>query len=108
MRGVPKVGGPARDPLLPHAYLQGGCLGVWGNRGMYVIIALSRLCQSVGKRERKTEERMHHVTTGVRSLNFWDCTGAGEELQMQDLYFATNDICTAPRLANLALKTWMV
>ena len=31
-RGVPKVGGPARDPL-PHAYLQGGCvsggLGVW-------------------------------------------------------------------------------
>ena len=30
---VPKVGGPARDPLLPHAYLLGGCvsggLGVW-------------------------------------------------------------------------------
>ena len=25
-RGVPKVGGPARDPLLPHAYLQGGCV----------------------------------------------------------------------------------
>ena len=31
--GVPKVGGAAHDPLLPHAYLQGGCvsggLGVW-------------------------------------------------------------------------------
>ena len=31
--GVPKLGGPARDLLLPHAYLQGGCvsggLGVW-------------------------------------------------------------------------------
>ena len=24
--GVPKVGGPARDPVLPHAYLQGGCV----------------------------------------------------------------------------------
>ena len=24
--GVPKVGGPARDPLLPHAYLLGGCV----------------------------------------------------------------------------------
>ena len=24
--GVPKVGGPVRDPLLPHAYLQGGCV----------------------------------------------------------------------------------
>ena len=24
--GGPKVGGPARDPLLPHAYLQGGCV----------------------------------------------------------------------------------
>ena len=25
-----------------------------------------------------------------------------------DLHFATNDICLAPHLANLALKTWMV
>ena len=25
-----------------------------------------------------------------------------------DLHFTTNDICLAPRLANLALKTWMV
>ena len=31
--GVPKVGGAARDPLLPHAYLQGGCVSrVWGVR----------------------------------------------------------------------------
>ena len=29
-------------------------------------------------------------------------------LRMQDLHFATNNICMAPRLANLALKTWMV
>ena len=29
---VPKVRGPTRDPLLPHAYLQGGCVsGVWGS-----------------------------------------------------------------------------
>ena len=25
-----------------------------------------------------------------------------------DLHFATNGICLAPRLSNLALKTWMV
>ena len=25
-----------------------------------------------------------------------------------DLHFDTNDICLAPRLGNLALKTWMV
>ena len=31
--GVPKVGGLARDPLLPHAYLLGGCVsGGWGVR----------------------------------------------------------------------------
>ena len=29
-------------------------------------------------------------------------------LRMRDLHFATNNICMAPRLANLALKTWMV
>ena len=40
-----KVGGLAREPLLPHAYLLGGgCLGVWGYGGMYAIIALSRPC----------------------------------------------------------------
>ena len=44
--GVPKVGGLARDPLLPHAYLlRCVCLGVWGYGGMYAIIALSRLCR---------------------------------------------------------------
>ena len=31
--GVPKVGGLARDPILPHAYLLGGCVsGGWGVR----------------------------------------------------------------------------
>ena len=44
--GFPKVGGLARDPLLPHAYLLGSvCLGVWGYGGMYAIIVLSRLCR---------------------------------------------------------------
>ena len=39
-------GGAVRDPLPPHAYLKGrGCLGAWGYRGMYVIIAISRFCQ---------------------------------------------------------------
>ena len=48
--GVPKVGGPARDPLLPHAYLLPHatswgdvCLGVWGYGGMNAIIALAVL-----------------------------------------------------------------
>ena len=35
----------------------------------------------------------------------WQCTWAGVLLRMQDLHFATNDICTAARLANLALKS---
>ena len=40
--GFLKVGGLARAPLLPHAYLLGCvCLGVWGYGGMYAIIALS-------------------------------------------------------------------
>ena len=41
-------GAAAHDPLLPHAYLKGCvcvCLGAWGYRGMYAIIAISRLCQ---------------------------------------------------------------
>ena len=44
--GVPK-GGVGCDPLLPDAYLKGVCvrLGAWGYRGMYAIIAISRLCQ---------------------------------------------------------------
>ena len=45
-RGVPKVGGPARNRLLPHTYLQRGCVlrGVEVG-GMYVIIVLCRLCR---------------------------------------------------------------
>ena len=40
-------GGPARNPLLPHAYLKGVCvcLGTWGYRGMYAIKAIPRLCR---------------------------------------------------------------
>ena len=42
MRG----GGAARDPLLPHAYLQGGCVsGGLRYRGMHAIVGLSRLCR---------------------------------------------------------------
>ena len=39
--------GAARDPLLPHAYLKGVCvcLGAWEYRGMYAMIAISRLCR---------------------------------------------------------------
>ena len=41
--GVPKVGGPAH---YYHMHTSRGdvCLGVWGYGGLYVIIALSRLC----------------------------------------------------------------
>ena len=42
-----RPGGAACDPLLPHAYLKGVCvcLGAWGERGMYAIIAISGLCR---------------------------------------------------------------
>ena len=51
--GVSKVGGLARDPLLPHAYLQGGCVSrVCGYGGMYAIIALSRGCREESIRGR--------------------------------------------------------
>ena len=36
--GVPKVGGPTRDPLLPHAYLQGGCVSGAGLRKLLVAV----------------------------------------------------------------------
>ena len=74
---------------------------------MYVIIALSRR----GK-ERKKDERKNALCNHWRSplKFFWegDCNGATEEVRMHDLHFAANDICIAPGLANLALKTWMV
>ena len=80
--GGPKVGGgggATRDPLLPHAYLQGGCVSGVG---------LGKLLVAVVK----------------QGLQMGRCAHSG----CGDLHFATNDICLAPRLANLALKTWMV
>ena len=77
--GVPKVGGPTRDPLLPHAYLKGGCVSGAG---------LGKLLVAVVKQGPQMGRCVHR--------------GCG------DLHFTTNDICFAPRLANLALKTWMV
>ena len=42
----PGGGGSARNPRLPHAYLKGVCVsGDMGYRGMYAMIAISRLCQ---------------------------------------------------------------
>ena len=36
--GGPKVGGPTRDPLLPHAYLQGGCVSGAGLGKLLVAV----------------------------------------------------------------------
>ena len=77
--GGPKVVGPTRDPLLPHAYLQGGCVSGAG---------LGKLLVAVVKQGLQMDRCVH--------------SGCG------DLHFATNDISLAPRLANVALKTWMV
>ena len=77
--GIPKVGGPTRDPQQPHAYLQGGCVSGAG---------LGKLLVAVVK----------------QGLQIGRCVHSG----CGDLHFATNGICLAPRLANLALKTWMV
>ena len=52
--GFPKVGGLARDPLLPHAYLLGCvCLRDWGYGGMYAMIALSRHCREESLKGRR-------------------------------------------------------
>ena len=77
--GIPKVGGPTRDPQQPHAYLSGGCVSEAG---------LGKLLVAVVK----------------QGLQIGRCVHSG----CGDLYFATNGICLAPRLSNLALKTWMV
>ena len=52
-------GGAARNPLLPHAYLKGVCvcLGAWGYRGMYAIIAISRLCREESLQGLKDQRR---------------------------------------------------
>ena len=72
----PKVRRPARDPLLPHAYLQRGCVSGAGLGKQLVAVVKQGL--QIG--------RCVHIGCG-------------------DLHFAINDICLAPRLANLALKT---
>ena len=36
--GVPKVWGDTRDPLLPHAYLQGGCVSGAGLGKLLVAV----------------------------------------------------------------------
>ena len=36
--GVPKVGGPVRDTLLPHAYFQGGCVSGVGLGKLLVVV----------------------------------------------------------------------
>ena len=77
--GGAKVGGPTHDPLLPHAYLQGGCVSGAG---------LGKLLVAVVK----------------QGLQMGRCVYSG----CGDLHLTTNDICLVPRLANVALKTWMV
>ena len=73
-------GGPTRNPLLPHAYLQGGC--VFGAGSGKLLVAVVKQGLQMGR-----------------------CVHSG----CGDLHsFAANDICLAPRLANLALKTSMV
>ena len=64
--GVPKVGGPVRDPLLPHAYFQGGCVSGAG---------LGKLLVAVVK----------------KGLQMGRCVHSG----CGDLHFATNDIFSA-------------
>ena len=43
--GVGGKGGGCAQPSIITCIPQGGCLGAWGYRGMYVIIAISCLCQ---------------------------------------------------------------
>ena len=58
---------------------------------------------SVGKRDRK--ERKKERCTAFTLERIWRGTWAGVLLQMQDLHFATTDICIASRLANLPLES---
>ena len=44
------------------------------------------------------------VKQGVQGVQMGRCVHSG----CGDLHFATNDICLAPHLANVALVTWMV
>ena len=65
--GVPKVGG-LRATHYYHMHTSWGdvCLGVWGYGGMYVIIALSHLCQEEslkGRRGKHAQKRLSAVGT---------------------------------------------
>ena len=62
--GVPKVGGPVRDPLLPHAYLQGGCvsggLGVWRD-----------VCESTGTALEQGKSSECRIFTSQQTTFVW-------------------------------------
>ena len=73
--GFPNVGGPTRDPLLPHAYHQGGCVSGAGSGKLPVVVV-------------------------KQGLQMGTCVHSG----CGDLHFATNDIRLAPRLANVRSK----
>ena len=68
-----------RDPLLPNAHLQGGCVSGAGLGKLLVVVV-------------------------KQGLQMGRCVHSG----CGDLHFSTNEICLVPRLANVALKTWMV
>ena len=55
------------------------------------------------KRGKEKQERKKQRNVFAPEKN-WRCTRAGVLLRMQDLHFATNDICIAARLANLRWK----
>ena len=57
------------------------------------------------KRGKEKQERKKERNPAFGPERIWRCTWAGILLRMQDLHFATNDICIVPRLANLALKS---
>ena len=55
-------------------------------------------------KERKKDER-NKAVPALAPQRIFQCTWAGLLLRMQDLHFATNDICTAPHLAEFVLKS---
>ena len=57
------------------------------------------------KRGKEKQERKKERSTVFAPERIWRCTWAGVLLRMQDIHFATNDICIAARLANLPLES---
>ena len=57
------------------------------------------------KRGKEKQERKKERSTVFAPERIWRCTWAGVLLRMQNLHFATNDICIAARLANLPLES---